>query len=54
MDWVNPVLMTFHSGPEVSTSIASGGYLIHVHAPDIGEKVVKWFGALRPVDLDSF
>ncbi|PCH93568.1 MAG: hypothetical protein COB85_06780, partial [Bacteroidetes bacterium] len=34
--------------------VASGVYLIHVKAPDIGEKVVKWFGSLRPVDLDSF
>ena len=34
--------------------IASGVYLIHVNAPGIGEKVLKWFGALRPMDLDSF
>jgi hypothetical protein len=34
--------------------IASGVYLIHVNAPGIGEKVLKWFGVLRPVDLDSF
>jgi hypothetical protein len=29
-------------------------YIIHVDAGDLGEKVVKWFGALRPVDLNSF
>ena len=23
-------------------------------AGEVGEKVLKWFGALRPVDLDSF
>ncbi|NNF01416.1 MAG: hypothetical protein HKN22_01910, partial [Bacteroidia bacterium] len=34
--------------------IASGVYLIHIDAPGIGEKVLKWFGVLRPVDLDSF
>ena len=34
--------------------IASGIYVIHVDAGDIGEKVLKWFGALRPTDLDSF
>jgi len=34
--------------------IASGVYIIHVDAGDLGEKVVKWFGALRPVDLNSF
>jgi hypothetical protein len=34
--------------------IASGVYIIHVDAGDLGEKIVKWFGALRPVDLNSF
>lgn len=33
--------------------IASGVYLIHVKSPD-GEKVIKWFGALRAVDLNAF
>ena len=33
--------------------IASGAYIIHVNAPGIGEKVVKFFGALRPQDLNS-
>ena len=34
--------------------ISSGIYLIHVDAPGIGETVVKWFGSMRPVDLQSF
>lgn len=34
--------------------IASGMYIIHVNAPGIGEKVVKWFGVTRPIDLDTF
>jgi len=34
--------------------ISSGIYFIHVEAPGIGEAVIKWFGVLRPVDLDSF
>jgi hypothetical protein len=34
--------------------IASGMYLLHVNAPGIGEKVVKWFGVTRPIDLDTF
>ncbi|MEQ8520936.1 MAG: T9SS type A sorting domain-containing protein, partial [Vicingaceae bacterium] len=34
--------------------IASGLYLIHVNAPGVGEKIVKWFGVLRPVDLQGF
>jgi len=34
--------------------ISGGLYIIHVNAPGIGEKIVKWFGTLRPVDLNSF
>ncbi|OFZ02375.1 MAG: hypothetical protein A2491_11250, partial [Bacteroidetes bacterium RIFOXYC12_FULL_35_7] len=35
-------------------SISSGLYVIHVNAPGIGEKIVKWFGTLRPIDLNAF
>ncbi len=34
--------------------IAGGVYYIHVKAPDKGEQIVKWFGALRPIDLNAF
>jgi len=34
--------------------IAGGVYLIHFKVPGIGERVVKWFGTMRQVDLDSF
>lgn len=35
--------------------IASGMYLIHVEAPDLGvEKTIKWFCVKRPLDLDIF
>lgn len=34
--------------------IAGGVYLIHVTVPGIGERVVKWFGTMRPIDLNSF
>jgi hypothetical protein len=34
-------------------SIASGMYLVHVKADGIGEKIVRWFGAMRPVDLTT-
>jgi hypothetical protein len=34
--------------------ISGGVYLVHVKADGIGEKIVKWFGALRPVDLNAF
>jgi len=34
--------------------IASGMYLIHVDAPGVGAKTIKWFGMIRPIDLDTF
>lgn len=34
--------------------IASGVYIIHVKSDRLGEKIIKWFGVLRPIDLDSF
>jgi len=33
--------------------IAGGVYIIHVKS-DQGEKIIKWFGSLRPVDLNAF
>ncbi len=38
----------------VGIPIAGGVYLIHVKVPDIGETVIRWFGAMRPVDLNSY
>ncbi|MBN8701737.1 MAG: T9SS C-terminal target domain-containing protein [Bacteroidetes bacterium] len=34
--------------------VASGMYIIHVDVPGVGEKIVKWFGVMRPIDLESF
>lgn len=34
--------------------ISSGVYIIHINAPDIGEKIIKWFGSMRPLDLNAF
>lgn len=39
---------------QVRIPIASGLYIIHVEVPDVGEKTLKWFGVLRPLDLDSY
>jgi hypothetical protein len=33
--------------------IASGVYLIHIKSED-GERVIKWFGSMRPIDLNTF
>jgi hypothetical protein len=34
--------------------IASGLYILHIDVPGVGEKVLKWFGVMRPIDLDTF
>lgn len=34
--------------------IASGMYLMHVEADGIGETVLRWFGAMRPIDITNF
>ena len=34
--------------------ISSGTYIMHIEVPGIGERVLKWFGVMRPVDLDNF
>ncbi|MBK8499701.1 MAG: T9SS type A sorting domain-containing protein [Flavobacteriales bacterium] len=34
--------------------IAGGVYICHVEVPGVGEKVIKWFGVLRPLDLQNF
>jgi hypothetical protein len=35
--------------------ISSGAYIINVSVPSLGkEKNLKWFGVLRPIDLDTF
>ena len=33
--------------------ISGGVYLIHVKADNLGERTIRWFGMLRPVDLNS-
>ncbi|MFT5512691.1 MAG: hypothetical protein ACI8SE_001089, partial [Bacteroidia bacterium] len=34
--------------------IASGTYLVHIDGGELGEKVIKWMGIVRELDLDSF
>ncbi len=33
--------------------ISSGVYIIHIEVPDVGEKILKWFGTMRKVDLNN-
>jgi hypothetical protein len=39
---------------ETNVPISGGVYIIHVDVPGVGQKVLKWFGILRPTDLDTF
>ncbi len=39
---------------QANVPIASGVYIIHIDAGELGEKVLKWFGVMRQYDLDSF
>ncbi|MDP2176687.1 MAG: hypothetical protein Q8K70_12330 [Bacteroidota bacterium] len=34
--------------------IASGFYIIHVDCGDLGEKILKWYGVVRQLDLDTY
>jgi len=34
--------------------VASGMYIVHIDAGALGEKTIKWFGVMRPIDLDTF
>lgn len=39
---------------EARIPIASGLYIIHVEVPNVGERVLKWFGVMRPIDLEAY
>jgi len=38
----------------VGLPIASGMYLMDVKAEGLGEKVIRWFGAARPIDVTNY
>ncbi len=39
---------------QAQVPIASGLYIVHFNGYELGEKIVKWYGIMRPVDLDTF
>lgn len=39
---------------EARIPISGGMYMFHVNVPDVGETTIKWFGAMRPTDLENF
>ena len=38
----------------VGIPISGGMYIMHVEVPEVGEKILKWFGTMRTIDLDNF
>ena len=46
--------LTWDMKNEQSISIASGFYIFHVKAPGIGEKIIKWFGVQKVLDLETY
>ena len=38
----------------VGIPISGGMYIIHIEVPGVGEKILKWFGSMRTIDLDNF
>ncbi len=39
---------------QAQVPIASGLYIVHIDGYLLGEKIIKWYGVMRPVDLDTF
>ncbi len=39
---------------QANVPIASGMYIIHIDAEGVGTKILKWFGIMRQIDLDTF
>lgn len=37
----------------IGVPVASGVYIIHVDVPGVGEKIVKFFGGMRQIDLEN-
>ncbi|MBI1838311.1 MAG: T9SS type A sorting domain-containing protein [Flavobacteriia bacterium] len=38
---------------QIGVAVSSGVYLIHVEVPGVGERVIKFFGGMRQVDLEG-
>jgi hypothetical protein len=51
----NSSLIEWDLKNDAKVPISSGVYLIHINATDLGEeRVIKWFGVMRPADYDTF
>ena len=50
----NTTFLTWDLHNAANIQIASGLYILHIDAPGIGERIIKWFGVMRPYDLQSY
>lgn len=39
---------------QVDVPVASGVYLMHILVPGVGERTLKWYGVMKPTDLNGF
>lgn len=39
---------------QANIPIVSGLYIFHIKADGIGERIIKWYGVIRPTDLNAF
>lgn len=46
--------LTWDMKNEQNIGIASGFYIFHVESPGIGEKIIKWFGVQKVLDLETY
>ena len=53
-DTDDQTFISWNLNNEQGINVASGLYIFHINAPGIGEKIIKWFGVQRQIDLDSF
>lgn len=39
---------------EARIPISSGMYIFHIDVPEVGERIIKWLGVIRPQDIESY
>lgn len=49
LTWLDWDLKNFRNIP-----VASGTYIVRIEVPGVGERILRWFGVMRPVDLNNF
>lgn len=53
-DDINQTYIDWDLQNEDRIPVASGMYIIHIKVPGVGEKTLKWFAVMRPLDFENF